>query len=215
MKKNADFVQIGPCKIDNSADIKKGVIIGKPFRRLLDGTQEALGKTILRKNVYVGFYSIVGSGSEIGSHTIVDDFSVIESRVIIGKRNLLIYHAQVCNDVQIGDKCVIGGLIGERTVIGNGCRVFGKIVHSQFNPLLDWDAGDSEEESPIIKDYVFVGFGSIIAGKVTIGQKAYIMAGAIVTKDVPDFNIASGVNKFVHFSKWPGELARSEFFIKR
>ena len=116
MKKAADFTLIGSCKIERSAVIKKGAIIGKPFRRFLDGTQESTKKTILNKGVFVGFYSIIGTGSEIGSDSIIDDFSVVESRVKIGKKTLLIYHAQVCNDARIGNNCVIGGLIGERTI---------------------------------------------------------------------------------------------------
>jgi acetyltransferase-like isoleucine patch superfamily enzyme len=213
MNMTKDFTLIGPRKIDRSAKIKKGAIIGKPFRRLLDGTQEHTEKTILNKHVYIGFYSIVGAGTGIGSNSIIDDFSVVESRVKIGERTLLIYRAQVCNDAHIGDNCVIGGLIGERTIIGNGCRIFGKVVHSQQNPLLPWDAEDSEEESVTIKDFAFVGFGAVIAGKVTIGYKAYILAGSIVTKDVPAFNIASGVNEFVHFSKWKGHhLSQSKYF---
>ena len=214
MNKTKDYTQIGPCEIDRSADIKKGAVIGKPFRRLLDGNQEGTKRTILNKQVYIGFYAIVGAGTEIESQTIIDDFSVVESGVKIGERTLLIYRAQVCNDAHIGDDCVIGGLIGERTIIGNGCRIFGKVVHSQHNPLLPWDAEDSEEESATIEDFAFVGFGAVIGGNISIGYKAYVLAGAVVTKDVPPFNIASGVNKFVHFSKWPGKrLSQSKFFL--
>jgi acetyltransferase-like isoleucine patch superfamily enzyme len=213
MSRKKEYTQFGLCKIDRSADIKKGAIIGKPFRRLLDGTQERTKKTILHGKVYIGFYSIVGTGTEIGSHSIINDFSVVESGVKIGKRTLLIYRAQVCNDARVGDDCVIGGLIGERTTIGNRCRIFGNIVHSQENPSLPWDGDESEEKAPTIKDFAFVGFGAVIAGEITLGYKAYILAGAIITKHVPDFHIAWGVNEVVHFSKWKGrKLSQSHFF---
>jgi bifunctional N-acetylglucosamine-1-phosphate-uridyltransferase/glucosamine-1-phosphate-acetyltransferase GlmU-like protein len=88
-------------------------------------------------------------------------------------------------------------------------------VHSQYNPLLPWDGEDSEEESATIGNFAFVGFGAVIAGKVTIGLKAYVLAGAIVTKDVPAFNIASGVNNFDHFSEWRGKLSQSKFFLQK
>jgi len=200
-------------KIHRSANVCKSAIVGKQFRPLLDGMSYRVPqKTVLKEKVYVGCYSIVGAGSVIGAKTIIDDFSIVECEVKIGERNLLIYHTRVCSAVSIGDDCIIGGFVGENTIVGNNCRIFGKIVHSQYNPLLKWDGEDSEEEAPTLEDFTFIGFNAIIAGKVNIGYKAYIMAGAIVTKDVPARHIASGINNFIHFTKWPGKLSQSPFF---
>jgi len=207
------FIMIGDCDIHPTAEICMGAVIGKPFRKLLDGNQEEPTKTTIGENTYVGYYAIVGGGSIIGPKTIIDDYSIIESRVLIGKECLAIYRAQIGNDTQIGDKCVIGGLVTERTIIGNNCRVFGKIIHLHHNPLLGWDEEEATEESPIIRDNVFIGFGAIIAGNITIGPKAYICANAIITKDVPEFYVASGTNQIVHFSKWMGRLSSSPFFF--
>jgi len=44
-----------------------------------------------------------------------------------------------------------------------------------------------------IKDYVFIGPRSIILPGVTIGRGAVVAAGAVVTKDIPDFEIWGGV----------------------
>ena len=83
------------------------------------------------------------------------------------------------------------------------------------NPLMPWDGKDSEEESPIFEDYSFVGFNAVIAGNIRVGYKAYVLAGSVITKDVPDFHIAYGVNEVIHFSKWRGiKLRQSEFFSK-
>jgi acetyltransferase-like isoleucine patch superfamily enzyme len=215
MKNANDYSVIGNCKIDTSADIKKGAVIGKPFRRLLNGKQETNGKTVIGKQVYIGFYSLVGAKTEIGSHTIIDDFSVIESDVSVGKKCLIIYRGQICNEAYIGDNCVIGGLIGERTIVGNNCRIFGKIVHSQNDPSLPWDGDESEEKATKIKDFAFVAFGAVVAGNITLGFKSYVLAGSVITEDVPAFHIAWGVNETVHFSKWKGRLNHSKFFTGR
>jgi acetyltransferase-like isoleucine patch superfamily enzyme len=216
MKGANDYSVMGNCKIDSSADIKKGAVIGKPFRRLLDGKQEKKGKTVIGKQVYVGFYSLIGARTEIGSHTIIDDFSVIESDVSVGEKSLIIYHGQICNEARIGNNCVIGGLIGERTIVGNNCRIFGKIVHSQNDPSLLWDGGESEEKAVKIKDFAFVAFGAVVAGNITLGIRSYILAGAVITKDIPDFHIACGVNEVIHFSKWRGKkLRQSAFFLEK
>jgi acetyltransferase-like isoleucine patch superfamily enzyme len=206
------FSKIGRCELHSTAQICDGAIVGKLFRPFLDGTRESGRKTIIKKNVYVGHNAIVGNGSVIGSQTIIDDFAVVESRVVLGEKTLVIYHAQICNDAKVGSNCVIGGFIGERTKIGNGCRIFGKIVHLQHEPQKGWDAEDVVEPAATIKERAFVAFGAVISGPVIVGRKAYVCSGAIVTKDVPPKHIVRGVNEIIPFAKWPGRLKRSPFF---
>ncbi|MCJ7651750.1 MAG: acyltransferase, partial [Candidatus Lokiarchaeota archaeon] len=48
--------------------------------------------------------------------------------------------------------------------------------------------------SPVrIKKGAWLGLHSIVLGGVTIGEGSVIAAGAVVTKDVPDFALAGGV----------------------
>jgi len=47
--------------------------------------------------------------------------------------------------------------------------------------------------SIIIKDYVWIGAGSIILPGVTVGEGAVIGAGSIVSRDIPPYSIAVGV----------------------
>jgi len=209
------YITIGKCKIHSKAHICNGAVIGKPYRKLLDGTFEKTEKTIISDGAYIGYYAIIGTGSNILKGSIIDDNCIIESRVFIDEKSLIIYNSQICNDVRIGKKCVIGGFIGERTLIGNNCRIFGKIVHSQHDPSLPWDDDESTEESAIIKDYVFIGFNSLIIGGITIGEKAYVCAGSIISKDVPDKHVAFGINQIKLFSKWKGGLKNSSFFKER
>lgn len=44
----------------------------------------------------------------------------------------------------------------------------------------------------IVKDDVWIGFGSLVLSGVTIGQGAVIAAGSVVTKDVPPYAIVGG-----------------------
>lgn len=206
------FKVIGECQISKSATICDGAIIGKPYRRFLDGSQEVIEKTIIAKDTYIGYYAIVGTGSIIGPNSIIDDFCIIESRVHIESNCLLIYKAQICNDVIIGSNSIIGGFVGERTIIGKNCRIFGKIIHAQNDPTLGWDDDEAMEPSSIINDNVFIGFNAIVVGDVKIASNVYICAGTIVTRDVPANHIVCGLNKIIHFSQWKGYLSKSLFF---
>lgn len=212
MKTRDDFLVLGGSEIDQSSQIMKGAVIGKPFRKLLEGEWKHNEQTIIAENTYIGYYSVIGGGSKIRAGTIIDDHCIIESEVGIGEKTLVIYKAQICNEAQIGNNCIIGGFIGERTLVGNNCRIFGQLIHNQYNPLLGWDSDEATENSAVIEDGVFIGFNAMVIGEVKIKKRAYICAGAIVTKDVPALSIVTGVNKIQCNSQWSGRLSASNFF---
>ena len=162
--------------------------------------------------LYIGPYSVVGEGVIFGDKVIVDAFSSIERGVKIGSNTIVVHRATIGGYSQIGRDCVIGGLIGEGTVIGNGCRVFGTVVHKQDDPSQSWDHRAEPEPSVIIHDESFIGFEAFVAGEIEIGPKSYICAEAIVTKSVPPGFIAFGRNEMIHHSKWKGALGKSPIF---
>jgi len=203
---------VGECEIDPTATVCEGAIIGKPFRPLLSGQQDMPGGSVISQRAYVGYYAIVGARSVVGRATVIDDHCIVESDVELGASCLLIYRAQVCNEAVIGENCVIGGLVGERTRVDSYSRVFGKLVHLQHDPTVPWDSEEVVEGAPSIGAHAFVGFGAIVAGPVSIGERAYVSAGAIVTRNVPSRHIAFGTNKVVPFAQWTGRLTSSPLF---
>lgn len=212
------FMRIGQCDIALTARVSAGAIIGKPFRPLLETESDALfesGPTVIRENAFVGYHAVVGSGSVLAPGVIVDDYCAIESDVTIGERSLLIYRAQICNEAEIGAGCVIGGFVAERVVVADGVRIFGKVVHSQHDPTVGWDAPQAVEPSAILEAGAFVGFDALVIGGVRLGAGAYVCANSVVTRDVPARHIAYGVNKILPFDEWPGILAKSPFFHGR
>ena len=210
------FLRDRKCLIDRSAHICPGAVLGKRFRPLLDGETEEFGQsTDIGPNVYVGYHVVVGCGSKLDGGVVVDDYSSIESDVVVGEQSLVIYRAHICNEARIGRNCVIGGFVAERVTVGDGARLFGKVVHTQHNPTLGWDSEEALEKSATIQSGAFLGFDSIIIGDVTIGERAYVCAGAILTKDVPARHIAFGNNRIVAPNKWKGQLKHSPLFDKR
>ena len=207
-----EYTVLGKVEISATANIKSGSILGKKYRRFLDGTFEEDMTTYIEDNVEIGHNCIIGNGSRVGINTVIDDNSSIESNVVIGDNSLIIYSSQICSHSHIGNNCIIGGFIGERTQIGNNCRIFGKIVHSQHNPLNPWDDDSAQENAPIIGNNVFMGFNSIITAPISVNNNVYICAGSIISISVPEFHIAFGVNQLVHFSNWKGNLRNSNLF---
>lgn len=191
-------------------------LIGQPIRPLqgMVLSQENLkeAKVTYGTELYIGPYSIVGEGVVFGDKVIVDLFCNIERGVDVGDYTIIVHRAMIGGYSKIGKNCVIGGLIGEGTIIGDNCRVFGTVVHKQDDPFQSWDHRAEPEPSVTICDNSFIGFESFVAGDIKIGPRAYICAGAVVTKSVPPGYIAFGRNEMVHHTEWKGTLGKSLIF---
>lgn len=100
-----------------------------------------------------------------------------------------------------------GIIIGQNTIIGDHCFLDGRApltigshvdIASQvliYNDEHDVNSPDfSNSFSPVtIGDYVFIGPRAIILPGITIGKGAVVAAGAVVTKNIPDFEIWGGI----------------------
>ena len=166
--------------------------------------------------VVIGDYVVIGShvtiykGAKIGRSTYVEDYALIGENVHIGENTRIIYGAKIYDDARISSNAIVGGFVCERAYIGDYSRVFGELLHFHREPHLGWN--DIIEDSPIIEDHVFVGFGAKVIGGIKVGRCSYIVAGAIVTRDVPSQSIVYGINKIIHYSEWRGKLRDSLFF---
>jgi acetyltransferase-like isoleucine patch superfamily enzyme len=97
--------------------------------------------------------------------------------------------------------------IGMRTVINQGCLLYttggiviGENVSISAGVWLVTGTHDMNDPNfpdsyrPItIGDYVWIGMRATILGGVAIGEGAVVMAGAVVTHDVPPFAVVGGV----------------------
>jgi len=52
-------------------------------------------------------------------------------------------------------------------------------------------------EAPVIEDYVYIGAGAKVLGKVRIGHHAVVGANAVVTRDVPAGATVVGANRII------------------
>lgn len=80
--------------------------------------------------------------------------------------------------------------IGDDVVLSARCMLLdGGLQPGSFLP----GKTPNHDGQPIrIKDGAWIGAGAILLPGVTIGQRAIIGAGSVVTKDVPDYAIVAG-----------------------
>lgn len=102
--------------------------------------------------------------------------------------------------VSIGDHVSFNGC----KIIGTGSITIGNYFHSGQDIVIITSNHNYEpaeaipydkkriDKAVVIKDFVWLGHGIILLPGVTIGEGAIVAAGAVVTKDVPDYAIVGG-----------------------
>lgn len=70
----------------------------------------------------------------------------------------------------------------------NGHRLYDKSLIEEVRY-----ADESRRYSVVIKNDCWIGYGAYLINGVTIGNGAIVLAGAVVTKDVPPYAIVGGV----------------------
>src|SRR5580692_5250239 len=122
-------------------------------------------------------------GCEVGDDTRIGAFVEVQKQASIGKRCKISSHTFICSGVVIEDGVFIGhGVIfindrHPRAVNGDGS------VQTES----DW-----ELEETRIRSGASIGSGAIIMCGVTVGERAMVGAGALVTRDVPPYAVVAG-----------------------
>jgi len=100
-------------------------------------------------------------------------------------------------NIEIGEDTIIGygAFLDGRSVIevGNHVDIASEVMIYNSEHDLEREDFSATEESVKIGDYCFIGPRVIILPGVNIGKGSVIAAGAVVTKDVGDFEIVGGV----------------------
>jgi acetyltransferase-like isoleucine patch superfamily enzyme len=129
------------------------------------------------ENTRVWAFCHVMKGSTIGANCNICEHVFIESGAKIGNG------VTVKNQISIWDKVVIEDdtFLGPNVVFTNDMnpRSFIKKSEDEFSPTT-------------VKKGATLGAGSVIVCGNTIGEYAFVAAGSVVTKDVPEFKIVQG-----------------------
>lgn len=140
------------------------------------------GEIIIGDNVTIGAFCVIHFGAVLREGVVLDHYCKIGVETKIGKQTRILYGKHVYNEAIIGENCIIGGHVADRTIIEDNVTYMGEIAHSHRNARLDWD--ETVEPSPIIYKGSFVGVNALIIGGRKIGPCAYVGAGEVVRTDV-------------------------------
>ncbi len=148
------------------------------------------------KKYYVNEHAVVDEGVEIGEGTKIWHFSHIQKGAKIGKYCVLGQNVNVANDVTIGNYVkiqnnvsVYEGVTLEDYVFCGPSMVFTNIL----DPRCKYpQVGKQYYIKTLVKEGASLGANCTIVCGHTIGKNAFVGAGSVVTKDVPDFALVVG-----------------------
>lgn len=100
------------------------------------------------------------------------------------------------SSVYIAPNVLLDSLYPESITIEDGCYLTrGVKIISHFNPTEEISriiGFETKIKEVVIKEGTFIGVNAIIMPGVVIGRCAIVSAGAVVTKNVPDYAIVCG-----------------------
>lgn len=105
------------------------------------------------------------------------------------------YDLKIGENSGIGIRSVIPSMvtIGDNVMMGPDCHIFTASHEYSRTDIPMIQQGYSERKPVIIGNDVWIGIRTVIMPGVHIGNGAIIAAGAVVTKDVPDYAVVGGV----------------------
>lgn len=151
-------------RVEQTADVDASAVLG-PGTAVWHLAQ-------VRENARLGSGCIVGRGAYVGPG------------VLIGNNVKLQNYALVYEPARLED----GVFIGPAAVLTNDLYPRSVDVAGKLKRPADWDAS-----GVVIREGASVGARVVVVPGRVIGRWAMVAAGAVVTRDVPDFALVAGV----------------------
>lgn len=143
----------------------------------------------------------------------VHETAIVDEGAKIGAGTRIWHWVHVCGGAQIGERCSLGQnvFVGNRVVIGDNVKIQNNVsVYDNVTLESDVFCGPSmvftnvynpraaiprkdEYRDTLVRQGATLGANSTVVCGVTIGRYAFIGAGALVNKDVPDYALMVGV----------------------
>jgi UDP-2-acetamido-3-amino-2,3-dideoxy-glucuronate N-acetyltransferase len=143
----------------------------------------------------------------------IHESSFVDDHVTIGDGTVIWHFCHVLGEVSIGRNCSLGQnvMIGPRVRLGDGCKIQNNVSLYEGITLEDdvfcgpscvftnvanpraFVSRKAEFKPTLVKRGATIGANATIVCGHVIGAYAFIGAGAVVTRDVPDFALMAGV----------------------
>jgi len=136
-----------------------------------------LGKDV-KLSKFINLY-----GCSVGDNTKIGAFVEIQKNASVGKNCKVSSHSFICEGVTIEDDV----FIGHGVMFINDSFPRATAASGTLQTEADWKV-----ERTVVSCGASIGSGATILSKVTIGERALVGAGSVVTRDVPANAVVAG-----------------------
>ena len=140
------------------------------------------------------------ASAHLSEHCFVSSHAaVFTDSLSLGERSYIAAHAYLTGIIKIGSNSTVNpyAVVRGNVTLGNGVRV------GAHTSILGFDHIHTDTNKPIyhqgtvskgitIEDDVYIGSNAVILDGVTVASHSIIAAGAVVTKDVPEYAVMGG-----------------------
>jgi UDP-2-acetamido-3-amino-2,3-dideoxy-glucuronate N-acetyltransferase len=171
-------------------------------------------KIKIMEEVFIHETAVVDPGAQIGAGSRIWHFCHVSPGSVIGKNCVLGQNVFVANDVVLGNNVKVQnnvslytGVICEDDVFLGPSMVFTNVI----NPRSSVNR-KSEFMKTLVKRGATIGANVTVVCGVTLGMYSFAGAGAVVTRDVPDYALVVG--NPAHQTGWMSEAGEKLVFIE-
>ena len=122
-------------------------------------------------------------GCRIGDESRIGPFVEIQRGAVVGARCKISSHSFLCTGVELGDEV----FVGHGVLFTNDRYPRAVTADGALQTDADWTL-----ERTTVRRGASIGSGATILSNVTIGERAIVGAGSVVTRDVPADVIVAG-----------------------
>ena len=168
------------------------------------------GSVTLGENVTIKS-NVVLQDVSIGDNSVIESFSHLSSATVGSNCNIGPY-ARLREGSEIGNNAKIGNFVEtKKTKLGDGAKAnhLAYLGDADIGSKINIGAGTitcnydgTNKHQTTIGEESFIGTNSSLVAPVNIGKGAYVGAGSVITKDVPDEALAVGRGKQVTKEDW-------------
>ncbi|NLX90384.1 MAG: N-acetyltransferase [Firmicutes bacterium] len=148
------------------------------------------------EDYFVHESSYVDEGVSIGSGTKIWHFCHIQKGARLGENCILGQNVNISNNVKIGNGVKIQNNVSVYEGVELEDYVFcgpSMVFTNDLTPRSKYPKGSKGYKKTLVKHGATIGANATIVSGITIGRWAMIAAGAVVTKDVPDYALMAGM----------------------
>ncbi len=161
-----------------------GVVLGLKYK-------DDCGITIIGDDAIIRAGTIIYGDVKIGNDFKTGHFVLIREKTKIGHNVLVGTRTVIDGSCTIGDNVRLQSGVYLSTFTSIGSKVFigpcAVLLNDKY-PV----RGEYKPMAPVVEDHVSIGGNATILPNVTIGKGAFVAAGAVVTRDVPEGKLAMG-----------------------